>query len=205
MSRNDIPTGIEQVLLRLLPPPLRSEHSEEIREHMAWLRSTQLKRMGPFRFWLFVWGDFLRVAVSGRPALRKGLSAAALLVAALLLVPASDDGPSLPDVDLSVMVTSADGMPGRFSASLSGGELAWRDANGDWRAIEKRAELDLPTELLLRGAETRLRLAHASRSAEVELQAVTSDGGATLFASGERLVLQRTKTSIGVRTWDWPL
>ena len=54
-------------LIRLLPPHIRAEHAEEVEDHLKWLSETQRVRMGAIRFWLFVWGDFLRVAV-GRKA-----------------------------------------------------------------------------------------------------------------------------------------
>lgn len=57
--------GVWRFLIRTLPPYLREEHGYEVEEHLRWLAAVHRKRMGPFRFWLFVCADFFRVAVGG--------------------------------------------------------------------------------------------------------------------------------------------
>lgn len=92
-------------LITTLPPHIRAEYAVEVEEHLQWLVESQRKRMGAVRFWLFVWGDFLRVALHGRPALwRIGAAAGVGLLAASALMDGeprvvTDIGPALGQVE----------------------------------------------------------------------------------------------------------
>lgn len=190
---------LRSVLVRLLPPGIRAEHGEEVVEHLAWLQRVHSGRLGPIRFWLFIWADFVRVAVTGRPWVRPAMGVA--LVAAVLLAVSDDRAsqlPSIPFTDIQIQVVSGEeGRDARFSTTVDGGIVDVRDLDGVWRRLEPGEDFGTPAQMRFRGGSTEVRFASSIGSPEVALLAETP--GATLRARGDRITLYRDPTRVGVR------
>ena len=194
MSR-DARSAVWRFLIRTLPLRLR-EDAKEMEEHLRWLASTHRKRVGALRFWLFVFVDFFRVAVAGRPVLWCTTAVAGIGVLAVLAVVTQEQRLPIEQTQFRVDVDSMEGgQSARFSADTSGAPTSVRTARGEWRALAAGEELVTPVTLTIPPGPFVAQFTSLGASPPLDIKA--QGGSVNLHGIGYEIVVQRTRTQVG--------